>query len=376
MTQVKTRSTSQRTATVDPIILREGERVRLVFVPTLVDNSRNAKASVNGCFVYQKKLPSGRWSDVRTLSLSSLREGDEFKLTLHADELWNLLQRLVPLYTFYETTGIPKGQKTFVQVSDKAARLIERGGDKLVVALENNEEDIIPLLLAVAQSLSASDDDTRRKIIERLTAMPSQDLPAITALFGVAAMKNALSYWRQNESNSSEEFWQKAISERAYVLGQVFSYPVVVITEKAYLGGKQLNKKGGKEVDFLMKAESTDAIALVELKTPLTSLLGAEYRDGVFPFSRDLTAAVAQALKYRQTIMRKFDSVTSDAADRLTLGEPKCVVIAGQTNQLDTTARRESFELQRERLQGVTVLTYDELFRRVERLLDLLEGRI
>jgi len=35
---------------------------------------------------------------------------------------------------------------------------------------------------------------------------------------------------------------------------------------------------------------------------------------------------------------------------------------------------RESFELQRERLQGVTVLTYDELFRRLERFVALLEG--
>lgn len=35
---------------------------------------------------------------------------------------------------------------------------------------------------------------------------------------------------------------------------------------------------------------------------------------------------------------------------------------------------RESFEMQRERLQGVAIITYDELFRRLERLVILLEG--
>ncbi len=35
---------------------------------------------------------------------------------------------------------------------------------------------------------------------------------------------------------------------------------------------------------------------------------------------------------------------------------------------------RESFELQRERLQGVMIFAYDELFGRLERLVDLLDA--
>jgi hypothetical protein len=34
---------------------------------------------------------------------------------------------------------------------------------------------------------------------------------------------------------------------------------------------------------------------------------------------------------------------------------------------------KESFELQRERMHGVTVLTFDELFLRLQRLVSLLE---
>jgi len=35
---------------------------------------------------------------------------------------------------------------------------------------------------------------------------------------------------------------------------------------------------------------------------------------------------------------------------------------------------KENFELQRERIQGVTISTFDELFFRLERLVALLEG--
>ena len=60
--------------------------------------------------------------------------------------------------------------------------------------------------------------------------------------------------------------------------------------------------------------------------------------------------------------------------NRLVLGEPRCIVIAGQTDQLTSDIMREYFELQRERVHGVVVITYDELFVRLQRLISLLEG--
>jgi hypothetical protein len=85
--------------------------------------------------------------------------------------------------------------------------------------------------------------------------------------------------------------------------------------------------------------------------------------------------AIAQVLRYRQTLTRNFDSLGSESPNRLTLGEPRCIVIAGLSSKLSTQVMRENFELQRERVRGVTVLTFDELFRRIERLVSLLEGR-
>lgn len=56
MKQFETRSTSSKTATVSPVVLRLGERVRLVFLPLLIDNPNDERHCVKGTFVYQKKL--------------------------------------------------------------------------------------------------------------------------------------------------------------------------------------------------------------------------------------------------------------------------------------------------------------------------------
>jgi len=71
--------------------------------------------------------------------------------------------------------------------------------------------------------------------------------------------------------------------------------------------------------------------------------------------------------------MRRFDSLRGESSASLTLGEPKSIVIAGHSAELTTPTLKENFELQRERLQGVTIITYDELFRRLENIVTLLE---
>ena len=46
-----------------------------------------------------------------------------------------------------------------------------------------------------------------------------------------------------------------------------------------------------------------------------------------------------------------------------------------QTKSTSThTAECDPIELQRERIHGLTIITYDELFMRLERLIELIEG--
>lgn len=371
---IETRSTSRRTALCNPIVLREGAHVRLAFIPAIVDNPANPNACVDGQFVYERKATSGRWEAVGSLSLTSLKEGEGFKLTLHAQELLTLLEGLVPLYRLHRDQGVPKGRKRFVELDRAVADFTSRGERELSSILQSQSDEAVGFLLSILKSLATSAE--RRDVVAKLASIAPEQMPTLTTLLSLASLKGAITHWQQNRNNSSEGFWQQSLAERSYVLSQVFAYPVVVIGKKAYVGGKQISNIGGKEVDFLVATESTDAVMLIEIKTPQTKLLGSEYRDGVFPLSRDLSAAVAQVLRYRQTFMRTFDSITAESTKRLTLGEPRCVVIAGQSEELTDRVMREKFELLRERIQGITIVTYDELFLRLNRLVELLEQRV
>jgi hypothetical protein len=373
MREIETRSTSRVTAESDPIVLRQTDLVRLLFLPMLISNSANPEACVKGHFVYQRKTKKDEWASVADLPLSSIKAGEAYKLEIHSGELLALLRELGALFRLFRQHGIRMGRTRYVRLQAGLARFLELGEQDLTEFLESNKEGAETTLLKLLKWLATSPH--RNEAAARLAAIAPEQLPGLNVVLNLAVVKDALKYWRQNQANSSEEFWQQALTNRAYVLSQILAYPVVVICKKAYVGGKQVNNKGGNVVDFLASVESTDAVVLIEIKTPQTSLLGPEYRDGVFPLSSELSGAVAQVLRYRQSLMRDFNSVMADRSIPLTLGEPRCVIVSGHAEEeLTSGAKRESFELQRERLQGVTIITYDELFRRLGRIVTLLEG--
>jgi hypothetical protein len=185
----------------------------------------------------------------------------------------------------------------------------------------------------------------------------------------VKRLLDVLAIWDANRLTSDEEFWQTTFTEHSYVLSQVFAFPVVFIKDKAYVGGMKLDRSEARFVDYLFSAESSREAILVEIKAPTTPLLGTEYRGNAAP-SRDLSGAVVQVLNYRRELVANLKSVTEGIA--LTAFLPKCVLVMGNAaSQLRDEASRRSFELFRGGLRDVEVITYDELFRKVEVLAEL-----
>ena len=372
MKQFETQSTSSVTAKVTPVVLRLGERTRLVFLPLLIDNPNDSRYCVKGTFVYQKKSQTQEWEPISDATLSSLKAGEGYQLELHSDELFRLVGELVQLYPFFQQHGIQYGRRRWVRLQTTLAAFLSVGESELTAFLNSHRDGAADSLVRILKWLSTAPRGS--EFAARLTQLDAKQLPEINALIGLAAVKSALLHWKSNQTNSDEEFWQKTLAERAFVLTQVFAYPAVVIGKKMYVGGKEITNKGGNVVDFLARIKSTGSVVLIEIKTPQTKLLGASYRNDAFPLSADLSGAVAQVLKYRQSLMRAFDTLVRSDPSCL-LGEPRCLVVAGNTaSQLTTTGMRESFELHRDRLQGVTILGYDELFDRLQSMVSLLEG--
>lgn len=174
-----------------------------------------------------------------------------------------------------------------------------------------------------------------------------------------------------------EKQWQKLFDLNPFVLSMVFGYPIVVVLREATVGGPQLDGRGAKIADFLVKNPSSSNAALVELKTPQQDLLAAKPyrgREGdhpVFAPHPELSGAVAQAQDQRYRLQKDIATHLSNT-DGLVLKtyHVDCVVLAGQTPQ--DTAQKQAFEIYRHGLKDVRIVTFDELLTKLESLRELL----
>jgi hypothetical protein len=181
-----------------------------------------------------------------------------------------------------------------------------------------------------------------------------------------------LSLWEANKENSDEGFWQIKLQEASYVFSQLFSVPLTFIKDKAYVGGQQIDGKSGRLVDFLFSGGASGEAILIEIKTPKTPLLQkSKYRSSVHAPDSQLSGSIVQAADYRNSILRDLQSVTRDRAIGMAVFNPKIVVIIGNYAELDTEEKRRSFELFRSSVANIEIVTFDELFRKVEQLAKL-----
>ncbi|NKY54523.1 DUF4263 domain-containing protein [Nocardia vermiculata] len=83
--------------------------------------------------------------------------------------------------------------------------------------------------------------------------------------------------------------------------------------------------------------------------------------------------AVAQALSYRLTLLNEI-AVLNMNAPGLVAQHPSIVVIAGDVESEDLSAQKyRSFELYRQSMKDVLVVTYDELFASLASIAVLME---
>lgn len=301
-----------------------------------------------------------------------MKKGEAVKLDLKSEELKILHVELSYLYKLYESEGIPLGQTRFIKASETVQALSEMSDEELTAVIGGQRT-------IGAEALSrlirwASQAENFSLLFERLKELGQKDLIHLNSALGVASLKRALKQWSDNKTNANEEFWQELLASQAFVLEQIFQIPIVVIKSKAYVGGKSVLNIDGNIVDFLVKNKVTNTVALVEIKTPVTTLLGRQYRDGVYNTSQELNGAVIQVLTYRDSLSRERNTLLSSPSVQADSFDPLCVVIIGHARkQLSDESKRRSFELYRRQLSDVSVVTYDEMFQRTLRLVQVLE---
>ncbi|MDF0663968.1 MULTISPECIES: Shedu immune nuclease family protein [unclassified Rhizobium] len=175
----------------------------------------------------------------------------------------------------------------------------------------------------------------------------------------------------QFAAKATESQWQKLFEANPFILDMAFNVPVLLLQGQAHVGGKILDGSGEKIADFLFTNQLTDSIAILEIKTPGMELVSKkQYRGGVLVPSPELVGAVVQTLDQIDKLRSDIYRVKAvNPQHKLETYGIKGVVLAGM---IPDAGRKRSFELYRNSLSGLSIITFDELLAKLKSLRELL----
>lgn len=334
---------SFRTSQISPIILSNTQHVQVSFEGKQVDNIQNLKKNIKGKFVIKKKNKNiDSFDAVEKFSRKDISSNELVEISLDTEETYNLAKGLLDYYRLLSgKTTNPFEEVTYVQKDDRVERLKE---------LLGNKED---LLAAFAQI----------------------DIASVNTALNIENLRRAKRQMEQNMQNDNEaSFWQGFFESNAWILAQLFHSPVMFFKGKRYLGGKGIDDHGGQYADFVYQNQITENISIIEIKSPVKTLVGKEYRQ-TWSISEEVSGGINQILKQKSELLSNYATLYAKSAKS---GAPfnanniECVLIVGNVGEL-SPEQKEVFDTYRNELRSVRIIGFDELLKRIENLLKLFE---
>ena len=303
--------------------------------------------------------------------------------------------KVLTLQSFNGNTGFPH-RTHFSFIGEEVPKLLEFFRSIATVDLSNPDKLNITdtalqrLLLSKDQADSLVKDNQSlfaNAVRERVT---NEDVVAITyRKRQIEVFRKLLSeddYFNAKKQEKSaggdEALWQMFFEKNRWIFGYGLNYFFVSGFENKKLEqlveGFDLMTRG-KRADAVMKSHGLiNTVCFLEIKTHKTKLLDglAPYRPGCWAPSKELSGAVAQVQGTVAAAMRNLYGVLSlkDDAGNPTGEEvfnfkPRAFVVIGSLDEFVTEHganqdKVRSFELYRNSIEGIEILTFDELFER------------
>ena len=375
-TTVDVISTSSSTANASPVVLHQTDMLRFKFLPNLVKNEKEPHKSVCGKLLYEKKrknedsFPTDNNDASSKVSRGSVKTGDWMEFQLDTSETYELYHGLSQLYALYDNIGdIPYGTATYTRIDNAFRQFLSIiQNDPSAARMIGNEENfdlVKTLLMLITQT------ESLESLKNSLMELQNENLQHLTTTLNIEKFQRVATLMDDNLDNDSEEFWQTNVfKENQWVLAQIFACPCTIFSDKAYVGGKSIDNTGGNLCDFIYQNRLSQNVALIEIKTPCTEIIGSSYR-GTYSFSHELSGAVNQVLNYRDNLTKSYYALCHQSASQFEVLSPKCVVIIGKIASMDST-QIAAFENFRNSLNNVQILTFDELHQRIINLIAIL----
>ncbi len=359
MDKFTTESTSRYSQKVlEPIIIYQKDRTRCIFRAEMNDAKLAKGETVSGTIIHQRKKHTDEWEDISEFTLSQLKVGEGVKLHFDSEQIKLLYDGLTKLYEVSQK-GVYSGRNEWIV--GKANEIITVPEERIVFIKEllkkNHGEEVWTQLIANNPDLATKLSYSRIQS-QRLTSLNE--------------------FQKSFTENKSELYWQQYFEKNTWVFGYGLKYVFLkVLQDQPNYGGADYSGKGAQQGDFLCSTEaSIHFTVLVEIKRPDTPLFKItkgrieKYRNGACQLSEDLTGAISQLQVNCRTWeaearnVRNFEKLSNKKTYTI---NPKGILIIGHTNQFDDDAdARQTFESFRTHLNGIDIITYDELFDRAK----------
>jgi hypothetical protein len=249
-----------------------------------------------------------------------------------------------------------------IELPDGKFSLMSKSESEIVAALSGRDHKSIiniakQILSSSGASLTQSDINSLLKRKERLEEF-----------------RRGLS-----EKIKDEGWWQNLFDLNKWIFGYGLNYEILRNQQsQPNYGGTTIKGTGGQRGDNLMcTMGDLSFTVLVEIKTPFTALLqgSKEIRNGAWSLSKELIDAISQI----QTNIHTWESQGSKQQDNVDILEkdkiftvkPRGIIVIGSLGEFGTNRhKRETFQRFRMSIHGIDILTFDELLRRAEFIVD------
>lgn len=352
MDTLKTRATSDKTMEVKPVVLRVTKTTRLLFSPSWVD-PKLTNNPLRGGFRFQKKSPMETWEDFDAKKISTLKKDEEYNLNLDGNDMAVLFENLEEI----KQTLLEHGHSYHTQEFKKINT--------------NNANNLL---------LQIGDTKNRSLIIEELKKLESQNFQNLGSVIGSARIEKVIDEFEKNIGNSDEDFWQRFFEneDNTWILQQMFASPVTYLNGETYLGGKSSKGRqgqGGVATDYLLKNGSNGSFAVIEIKTPMTELIGKQYRktkgvengsNEIYGIHQNTTGAIVQMENQIYIAVKYFKDLIGNDYD-IDFLDPRGVLIVGNFSKL-SILQKKSFNLFRKTMGKNQIMTFDEVLEKLKLL--------
>jgi hypothetical protein len=323
---------SGRVSFSDPVVLHSSHAKRVELVPFFVHRTEGTELAIKIILFRPSALPStGQMEEKKFISLNEQASR-------------RLLSGLHSLLRVAEEDA--DGSYFVIRISERAPRL--RGIDPATAAT------------ALINALS-SDEIIHHLSDAELTA---ELTAALRGAIHLKEMREAIStlHSHLDAGEVNEQIYQEWCEQHTWAFGNAY-----------VMRDRVRNISIGDRIDFLMPTVISGFRDIVELKRPDFAVLGFDSQHNNYYFSGEVSKAIGQCHRYLDILHEVAAQGLLDHPE-IVAYHPRAMIVIGRSNTWDP-AKLKALHGLNCRLNGISILTYDQLLAQGERLIDMLSTR-